>query len=247
MGRHPLAKPKSAANTYRLGKVPLERALSKLGLASRSQTRQMVLLGKLKVNGKVITDPDFLVTPETDRLEAEGKVFQTQTQQVILLNKPKGYVTTARDEKGRKTIYDLLPSDLHHLHPVGRLDMHTTGLLLLTNDTKLSSYLTDPANALERVYVVTVEGRITGEHIKELERGVRDGTDILKARGIISRKISNRESHLMVTLTEGKNREIRRMFAAIGHEVTALKRIAFGPVKLGGLPLGKYTTIAHVI
>ena len=222
------------------GKVPLERALSKLGVASRSQTRQWILDGTLKVNGRTITDPQFLVTPEKDRFEHHRKIFKAPQHCLVMLNKPAGYVTTRRDEKGRKTVYDLLPMMLGHLHPVGRLDMHTTGLLLLTTDTQLSARLTDPSNAIERVYVVTVEGRLTDEERQRLEGGIKEGGQLLRAKTIVARKISNRESHLIVTLIEGKNRELRRMFSAVDHEVTALKRIAFGSWQLGDLPVGQY-------
>lgn len=223
--------------------MPLERALSKLGAASRSRTREMILAGKLKVNGRVITDPAFHVVPETDRFEMDGERVGQSPWRTIVLNKPKGYVTTARDERGRKTIYDLLPEELRHLHPVGRLDMHTTGLLILTTDTRLSAHLTDPANGIDRTYVVTVEGRVEEAAVKRLLKGIRDGGDVLKADAIAVRKTSGRESHMTVTLTEGKNREIRRMFKALGHEVTALKRIAFGPLVLGDLASGAYRDV----
>ena len=129
------------------------------------------------------------------------------------------------------------------MHPVGRLDMNTTGLLLLTTDTKLSSHLTDPANAIVRVYVVTVEGMVSNEDKQTLEQGIEDKGELLKANSIELRKLSQKESHLIVTLTEGKNREIRRMFAAIGHEVISLKRIQFGTYELGELASGTFKNV----
>jgi 23S rRNA pseudouridine2605 synthase len=227
----------------KLGKVPVERALSKLGLASRTQTRNWIREGRLKVNGTVVVDLAMPVVPEKDKFTLDGKDLQAKEWQTIMLYKPKGYVTTKSDEKGRKTIYDLLPPELQHLHPVGRLDMHTTGLLLLTTDTQLSARLTDPQNAVERVYAVTVEGRISQEEIKKLLDGINEGGELLWAQKIQERKVSGKESHLTVTLTEGKNREVRRMFEAIGHEVTVLKRIAFGPLVLGELVPGKYRDV----
>lgn len=222
------------------GKVPLERALSKLGLASRSQTRRWVEEGRLEVNGRAVTDPEAPVAPEQDRFALDGKVFRPAADCTVAVHKPRNYVTTRSDEKGRKTVYDLLPPDLRHLHPVGRLDMQTTGLLLLTTDTRLSAFLTDPANAVERVYAVAVRGRVGDEEAEKLSRGIMDDGEVLKAHWFVVRKSSNRESHLTVTLVEGKNREIRRMCKAIGHEVTALKRIAFGPIALDDLPAGQY-------
>lgn len=223
-----------------LGKVPLERALSKLGLASRTQTREWILAGRLKVNGKIVKDPLFPVIPENDKFVLDGTPLRKTEWQTILLYKPKGVVTTRSDERGRRTVFDLLPEELKHLHPIGRLDMASTGLLLLTNDTKLSAYLTDPANAVPRVYVVTVKGKVTPEEIQKAAAGVWDEGELLKPSKLTLRKSSNKESHLLVELTEGKNREIRRLFESLTHEVTHLKRIAFGPLKLGNLQPGEF-------
>ncbi len=222
------------------GKVPLERALSKLGAASRSQTREWALKGRLQVNGRTVRDPQYMVSPEKDKFTVDGKPMQKDSWQAIMLNKPKAVVTTASDEKGRRTVYDLLPPELRNLHPMGRLDLATTGLLILTNDTRLSSYLTDPANAILRTYIVTVAGEVTGPELAKAAAGITDAGELLKPAGITLRKASGRESHLTVELTEGKNREIRRLFSAIGHEVTSLKRVAFGPLQLGALEPGQF-------
>ncbi len=227
------------------GKVPLERALSKLGVASRSQTREWVLKGRLEVNGRTVRDTQFMVSPEKDSFTVDGKPMRNDGWQAIMLNKPKAVVTTKSDEKGRRTVFDLLPSELRTLHPVGRLDMATTGLLILTNDTRLSSYLTDPANAVLRTYVVTVAGEVTAQELAKAAAGITDGGELLKPAGITLRKASGRESHLTVKLTEGKNREIRRLFEALGHEVTQLKRVAFGPLELGALELGQFRRLTR--
>lgn len=222
------------------GKVPLERALSKLGAASRSQTRDWILKGRLQVNGRTVHDTQLMVSPEKDKFTVDGRPMRKDGWQAVMLNKPKGVVTTASDEKGRRTVFDLLPSDLRTLHPVGRLDMATTGLLILTNDTRLSSYLTDPANAVLRTYIVTVAGEITEADLARAAAGITDEGELLKPAGLTLRKTSSRESNLTVELTEGKNREIRRLFGALGHEVTALKRVAFGPLHLGALEPGQF-------
>ncbi len=226
-----------------LGKVALERALSKLGVASRSQTRKLIDEGRIKVDGRIIKDPLFLLVPETANIRIDGKPVVKSLEHTIMMYKPKGYVTTKKDEKNRKTVYDLLPAELQHLHPVGRLDMATTGLLLMTTDTQLSNYLTDPANAIPRTYVLTVEGNISDDDIKKISAGIMDEGELLKPTKITLRKASNKESHLIIELCEGKNREIRRMFQAINHEVTALKRIAFGMYELGDLKLGEIKVI----
>lgn len=229
----------------RYGKVPLERALSKLGAASRSETRAMVLMGRIKVNGRTVRDPQFQVTPETDKFAVDNRPVARDPWVALLLNKPGSVVTTRADEKGRRTVFDLLPAEFKNLHPVGRLDMATTGLLIMTNDTRLSARLTDPANAVPRVYAVTVEGGVTDAELKRAAAGVMDEGELLKPSALTLRKTSARESHLVVELTEGKNREIRRLFAAIGHEVTKLKRISFGTLTLGDLQPGEYRRLTR--
>lgn len=227
------------------GKVPLERALSKLGAASRSQTRDWVLAGRLKVNGRTVRDPQFPVTPETDTFTVDGRPVARDPWTTIILNKTGSVVTTRSDEKGRKTVFDLLPPEFRNLHPVGRLDMATTGLLILTNDTKLSAWLTDPANAVPRVYAVTVEGCVSPQEVQRAAAGIMDEGELLKPSNLALRKSSGRESHLVVELTEGKNRELRRLFAALGHEVTRLKRVSFGGLTLGDLQPGQYRRITR--
>ena len=231
--------------TIKPGKVPLERALSKLGAASRSQTREWILAGRMQVNGRTVRDPMYQVIPEADKFTVDGKPVRKDEWVAIMLNKPGSVVTTKSDEKGRRTVFDLLPAELGNLHPVGRLDMASTGLLILTNDTRLSARLTDPANAILRVYAVTVKGCVTEEELHKAEAGIMDAGELLKPAGITPRKLSGKESHLTVELTEGKNREIRRLFSALGHEVTGLKRIAFGSLKLGDLQPGQYRRLTR--
>ena len=165
---------------------------------------------------------------------------------MLLLHKKRGTVTTRVDEKGRPTVYDQLPTEVaRNLHSVGRLDLATTGLLILTNDTRLSDWLTDPRQSIRRTYLVTVRGELTADKITVLESGLRESGDWLRADQIELRKSSRRETHLVVHLSEGKNREIRRMFLAQGHEVTRLKRVAYGALELGELKPGAYRELSR--
>ncbi|MBI2519178.1 MAG: rRNA pseudouridine synthase [Bdellovibrio sp.] len=226
------------------GKVALERALSKLGIASRSQARKWIIQGRLQVNRIVQKNPEYLVTPEKAEFALDGQPVGQVEAMMLLLNKPKGIITSRSDEKGRPTVFSLISEVSTHLSAVGRLDFATSGLLLLTNDTRLAAWLTDPDNEIIRTYLVTVRGPVKEEELLMLKNGIRDKDQLLQVNNVILRKLSQKESHLTVELTEGKNREIRRIFQAIGHEVTKLKRVAFGGLTLGTLAVGEYRVIS---
>lgn len=220
--------------------MPLARALSKLGVLSRSQAIEAVLAGRVRVAGEVVRDPGHLVSPERDQLEVGAVRAQRTARRVFAMHKPRGYVTTRSDPEGRPTVYDLLPPEAAGTQAVGRLDLATSGLLLFTNDTQLAHRLTDPGAGIPRTYVVTVRGALDDEAVAgAVAEGVEDAGDLLRPRSLVVRKRSSRETHLTVVLTEGKNRELRRLFAVLGHEVTRLKRIAYGAVELGDLPVGE--------
>lgn len=222
-----------------MGKVPLERALSKLGIASRNKSHQLIVDGKIKINGRIIKDPKYLVTPEKIIVSIEDEPIKKIEKVTYLLNKPKGFITTHSDEKGRPTVFSLIKEDIH-LIAVGRLDYASTGLLLLTNDTKLSNVLTDPINKIPRVYIVDVRGEFTEIKKNSILKGIQEGGETLIADKIDILKSSRKESKLKITLCEGKNREIRRIMKTVGNEVTKLKRISFGKLELGNLESGKY-------
>ncbi len=212
-------------------KIPLNRALSKLGVLSRAQATEAILAGRVRVDGRLIRVPTTPVAPERARIELDGKRAQKAAWRTILFHKPRGVVTTRTDPEGRKTIYDVLGETARGLVAVGRLDLATSRLLLLTSDTQLAGWLTDPANEVPRLYVVTVRGRVTDDDIRSL------------TGDITLRKASARESHLLVELREGRNRQVRRMFADIGHEVTSLKRVRFGQLDLGELQPGEHREV----
>jgi len=227
----------------RPGHVSLERALSKLGLASRSEAREMIRGGRVAVDGRTETDPLLEVVPERIRVEIDGRSASRSEPLTVLLHKPRGVVTTRSDPAGRPTVYGCLEGLDAHVIPVGRLDAATSGLLLLTNDTRFADWVTDPRNEVPRVYLVTVRGELSEETARRLEEGIEESGERLAASQAIVRKRSKRETHLVVELTEGKNREIRRMLAAAGHEVTRLRRVSFGGLELGELAPGKWRAV----
>jgi 23S rRNA pseudouridine2605 synthase len=229
------------------GSVSLERALSKLGFASRSEARALILAGRVTVNGRKAIDPARRVTPERIVIAIDGVAPERATEAItIVLHKPRGYLTTRSDPQSRKTVYDLLADVPERVIPVGRLDLATSGLLILTNDTPFANWLTDPDTAIPRVYLVTVEGRVEAATIAQLERGVVVDGEPLAAASAAVRKASGRESHLTITLTEGRNREIRRLFDAVDHPVIRLRRVAFGGLKLGNLEPGTWRYVSDV-
>lgn len=221
------------------GTVRLDRALSKLGIASRSESKQLVADGRVRVAGRVVRDPGHLVVPEDAAIAVDNAKPATRVWRTIAFHKPRGVVTTRRDPQGRPTVFDLLGDDAGSLVAVGRLDMASTGLLLLTTDTQLANYLTDPANAIVRRYVVRVRGALEDDEASRMTAGI----DGLRANAVLVRKRSARETHLIVELVEGKNREIRRMLESLGHPVTKLMRVAFAAVELGTLQPGEWREV----
>jgi len=233
--------------------VALDRALSKLGLASRAEARRLILDGRVTVDGRVVRRPTTAVVPGRTRISIDGAapVTSHDARRVVLLHKPRGTVTTRSDPQGRRTVFEVIGEAGRGLIAVGRLDLASTGLLIFTNDTQLANRLTDPARRVRRRYVVTVRGRVTPETARRIEHGMTvpasargAGTERLQASSVEIRKASNRETHLLVELVEGRNRELRRLFDAAGHEPTRIHRISFGEYELGDLQPGKWREIS---
>jgi 23S rRNA pseudouridine2605 synthase len=216
------------------GKVPLGRALSKLGILSRAQAIAAIRAGRVTVNGRLASDPAALVVPERSRIAIDGRLQARPAWRTIVLHKPRGVVTTRSDPDGRQTVFDLLGDVGRGLVAVGRLDLATSGLLILTTDTQVANWIADPAHQIPRVYVVTVRGRIDPSQVSGLP-----------AQAVTLRKASGRESHLIVELREGRNREVRRLFEATGHEVTRLKRVRFGGLELHNLEPGAWRDVSR--
>lgn len=227
------------------GTVALNRALSKLGILSRAQATEAIRAGRVSVAGRIVRDPLFPVVPERARIAVDGARRREEPWRAMLFHKPVGVVTTRRDPEGRPTIYDVIGEPARGLMAVGRLDLATSGLLLLTNDTQLAHRITDPASAVPRVYIVTVRGEVTEDERARLEEGIVSGGERLRAAAVTVRKRSRRESHVIIELREGRNREVRRLCESIGHEVTRLKRVRLGGLELGTLGVGQWRDLTR--
>jgi 23S rRNA pseudouridine2605 synthase len=217
----------------------LERVLSKAGLGSRSEARKWVGAGRVCVNGKIEGDPNRWVDLERDEITFDGKALAQVEHVYLLLHKPAGYLTTYRDPEGRKTIYDLLPERDRYLFPVGRLDMDTSGLLLLTNDTAFAERMTNPEYHVPKTYHVKASKHLPEAQLDELRRGVelKDGP----TRPAIVERLRDPggKTVFAITITEGRNRQVRRMVEALDAKVVSLKRVAIGTVLLGDLAEGE--------
>jgi pseudouridine synthase len=224
----------------------LDRVLSKAGLGSRTDARHWIGSGRVSVNGKVIRTPDHWVDLERDKVEFDGKPLQPTELRYVLLYKPRGYVTTYRDPQGRKTVYDLLSGVDQFLGQVGRLDLETSGLLLFTNDNQLAERLTNPDRHVPKSYLVKAAGPLTEDQLTALRNGVElsDGP----ARPAVLKRLrdSAKYSTIEITITEGRNRQVRRMFEAVGSRVEKLVRTRLGNLTLEGLAIGKWRELTSV-
>jgi 23S rRNA pseudouridine2605 synthase len=235
-------KPRSAKHNHKRSeprKVGLARALSKLGYCSRSQAAELIRAGRVALNGAVRRDPETPTHPRKDRIEIDGTTLAASARIYLLLNKPRGVVTTAADERGRETVYAYLPKNLPWLAPAGRLDKASEGLLLLTNDSEWAARITAPETHLDKTYHVHI-GAIADEALLDaLRKGVRtnDG-DFLRVKEARLLRQGERNSWLEIVLDEGKNRQIRRLLEHLKIEVLRLVRVAIGPLALGDLPKG---------
>jgi 23S rRNA pseudouridine2605 synthase len=225
--------------------VGLTRALSKLGYCSRSQAQQLIGSGQVRVNGAVKRNPETPVSLGRDRIEVNGASIHLAEKIYLMLNKPRGLVTTASDEKGRLTIYATLGNNLPWVAPVGRLDKASEGLLLLTNDSEWASQVLAPENHLPKIYHVQVSGIRDAALAGALTKGVRvSNDDFLRVKEARILRQGNRNTWLAITLDEGKNRHIRRMLEQLAVDVLRLVRVAIGPLTLGDLAKGASRRLA---
>jgi 23S rRNA pseudouridine2605 synthase len=220
-------------------KVGLARALSKLGYCSRSQAYELIQAGRVRLNGAIPRDPETPVRMEKDRIEVDRRSVRGEKSVYLMLNKPRGVVTTASDEKGRDTVYAHLPGGLPWIAPVGRLDKASEGLLLLTNDSEWAARITDPETHLDKTYHVQVAGEVSADVVRNMTEGAgsRDG-DLLRAKSVEILRQGEKNKWLVIVLDEGKNRQIRRMCERAGIGVLRLVRVAIGALELGELAKG---------
>jgi pseudouridine synthase len=216
----------------------LERVLSKAGLGSRTEARKWIAAGRVRVNHRLVKDPDTWVDLERDRVAFDGKPLQKRERAYILLYKPAGYLTTYDDPQGRPTIYNLLPDRDRYLFPVGRLDLDTSGLLILTNDTAFAERVTNPDFKVPKTYLVKASRHLSEEDLDRLRNGIalRDGPT--KPARITRIREAGGKTVFEITITEGRNRQVRRMVEALEAKVLKLVRIAIGAIRIGGLPIG---------
>jgi 23S rRNA pseudouridine2605 synthase len=239
----PTPSAKSTKETERIAKV-----IARAGLCSRRDAERWIADGRVSVNGEKLATPAFTVGPG-DKIVVDGKPLPAvEATRLFLYNKPMGLVTTARDEKGRATVFSSLPANLPRVVSVGRLDLNSEGLLLLTNDGGLARYLELPANAWKRRYRVRMHGTVKPEALAKLARGVTvDGINYGPIEATMERSQTAANVWVIVTLQEGKNREIRKVMTHVGLQVNRLIRTAYGPFQLGDLPAGSVQEVSPKI
>lgn len=249
MGRRPQQRKRqhlndaSSANAAER-RVGLARAISKLGICSRSEACKWIAAGRVRLSGGTVRNPEAPVRMGVDRIEIDGRPAGAKEKIYLVLNKERGVVTTAADEKGRATVYDSLPEELsgpdsHWIAPVGRLDKASEGLLLMTNDSEWAARVTAPESHLDKIYHVQI-ARIADEKLFDaLRRGVEDRGELLSAKRASLVRAGEKNTWIEVVLDEGKNRQIRRMFESLGIEVLRLMRVSIGPLSLGDLKRGE--------
>lgn len=228
-------------------KIGLARALSKLGYCSRSQACELIRSGRVSLNGAARRNIETPTRIERDHIAVDGRSVQPAANIYLMMNKPRGLVTTASDEKGRETIYSILSAEKSHpwIAPVGRLDKASEGLLFLTNDSEWAARISAPESHVPKTYHVQIHAVPTEGLLRAMERGVNsENGDLLRARQCRLLRSGEKNSWLVITLDEGKNRHIRRMLARVHCEVLRLVRVAIGPIQLGDLPKGAYRSLS---
>jgi 23S rRNA pseudouridine2605 synthase len=218
----------------------LERVLSKAGLGSRTDARKWIGAGRVKVNGKLIQTPDLWVDLGRDKVTLDNQLVKASEQIYLLLYKPTGYLTTFKDPEGRPTVYDLIQDAGRWVVPVGRLDLDTSGLLLLTSDTRFAERVTNPDYKVSKTYLVEASTLLAEAQLQQLRDGVLLSDGPTQPAGVKHIRNSAKYSFIEITLQEGRNRQVRRMLEAVGSKVLKLVRTEIGGLRIGDLPIGRY-------
>ena len=222
----------------------LERVISKAGVGSRTDARRWIAAGRVEVNGKRIQTPDYWVDFAGDKVTLDGKPVRPGRKVYLLLYKPKGYLTTYKDPEGRPTVYDLISGLDSWVVPVGRLDLDTSGLLILTNDTQFAERLTNPEHRVPKTYQVKASSVLTGEQLENLRRGVTLSDGPTRAAVVKRLRDTAKYTVIEMTITEGRNRQVRRMVEAVGSKVLKLVRTGIGEIRIGDLRIGTYRPLS---
>lgn len=219
----------------------LQKVMSEFGVASRRKCEEIIATGRVKVNGNLITEPGCKVDKEKDLIEVDGRIIKCSESKVyILLNKPVGYITSAKDQFGRPTVLDLIKGVSLRVFPIGRLDYDTEGLLLLTNDGDLTYKITHPKHNIEKTYRALLRGKAGEDAIQKFKDGIPIENYITSPAKLEIIRYAKGNSIVDITIHEGKNRQVRKMCDAIGHEVIKLRRIQIGKIGLGSLKIGEW-------
>jgi 23S rRNA pseudouridine2605 synthase len=222
----------------------LQKVLAAAGVASRRDCEQLILEGRVEVDHQVVTELGTRVDPQQQEIRVDGEILPRTKLIYFAVNKPVGVVSTSRDPAGRPRVIDLLPPDTSRVFVVGRLDISSEGLILMTNDGELANKLTHPRHGVEKIYHVQVAGQVEREVLAQLHRGVRLAEGFAHAKHVRIKSRRKRSTVLEMVLDEGRNREIRRLLARFGHKVQSLTRVAIGPLRLGELPAGAVRTLS---
>jgi 23S rRNA pseudouridine2605 synthase len=214
--------------------------ISKAGLGSRAQARSWIHAGRVRVNGRVVENPDQWIDFDRDKILFDEKPLLAKSPVYILLYRPTGYITTFKDPEGRPTVYDLIADVDSFVSPVGRLDLDTSGLLILTNDTQFAERLTNPDHKIPKTYLVKCAGPVSDEALEQLRKGVDLSDGPTRPAEVKRIRDSGKYSHVEIKISEGRNRQVRRMVEAIGSKVLKLVRTAIGPIQIGILKIGTW-------
>ena len=227
-------------------KVRLQKVLAAAGFGSRRRCEELILDGLVQVNGKTVSTLPVLTDPQNDRIQVGSRVLKRQAKVYIMLNKPKGVICALLDPDDKPTVRDLLVGVGQRVFPVGRLDAQSQGLVLMTNDGELTQRLTHPKYGVPKVYVAQVKGKATGQMVATLKSGVRLSEGLARASGVKIVRRGNDRSTLEITLREGRNRQVRRMLAKVGHPVQRLTRVKIGPLSLRGVKTGRFRPLSAI-